>query len=98
MSKTDECGWNSTSGTTVALTFSGARCANRIGTDIGVGPTVKRTLLDASEIIGRKIVAKPVALLNPGVEFSRSRVECEGSRIAHSRGKRRLAGAVWLEP
>src|SRR5215831_4091483 len=70
----------------------------RIGTDIGVRPTEKRTLLDASEIIGRKIVAKPVALLDPRVEFSSSRVECEGSRIAHSRGKRRLAGAVWLEP
>src|SRR5215475_15883004 len=70
----------------------------RVGTDIGVGPTVKRTLLDASEVIGRKIVAKPVTLLNSCVELSSSRVECEGRRIAHSRGKRGLAGAVRFEP
>src|SRR6516225_7538583 len=31
----NECGWNSTSGTTVALTFSGARCAKP---GCGLGP------------------------------------------------------------
>src|SRR5262249_45106631 len=70
----------------------------RVGTDIGVGPTVKRTLLDASEVIGRKIVAKSVTLLNSCVEFSSSRVECEGRRIANSRGKRGVAGAVRFAP
>src|SRR6516165_12103785 len=70
----------------------------RMRADIRIGPAVKGALFHTREVIGRKIVAESIALLNPGVEFSGGRVECEGGRIAHSRGKSRLAGAVCLEP
>ena len=41
----------------------------RVGTDIRIGPAVKGALFDTCEVIGRKIVAKSVALLNPRIEF-----------------------------
>src|SRR5262249_59175630 len=69
----------------------------RIGTDIGVGPSVEGALFDAREVIGRKIVAESVTLLNPGIQLSRGGGECERRRIAHAGGERRLAGAVRLE-
>src|SRR6266566_5598221 len=99
MSKTDECGWNSTSGTTVAFHFFRRpvrKARLRVGADICVRPAVKGAHFHTREVIGRKIVAKSVALLNTRVEFSSGGVECEGGWIAHSRGKGSLAGAVWL--
>src|SRR6516225_8708074 len=57
----------------------------RVGPDICIRPTVKGAFFDMSEVIGRKVVAKSVALLNPRVEFSSGWVECEGRRVAHSR-------------
>ena len=41
----------------------------RVWTDVRIGPAVKGTQFDTSEVIGRKIVAKSVAFLNPRVEF-----------------------------
>src|SRR4051812_16431306 len=69
----------------------------RVGANICIGPAVEGAFFDTCNVIGRKIVAKPIALLNPRVEFSSRWVESEGGRIAHSRGKRGLAGAVCLE-
>src|SRR5262245_14597383 len=68
-----------------------------IGADVSIRPAVKRALLHAREVIGRKIIAKSVALLNAGVEFSGGGMECERGRVAHPGGKRGLAGAVGLE-
>src|SRR5947208_351491 len=69
----------------------------RVGPNICIWPAVEGAFFDACQVIGRKIVAKSVALLNPCVEFSSGWVECEGRRIAHSRGKRSLVGAICLE-
>jgi hypothetical protein len=64
----------------------------RVGPDICVRPAVEGALFDAREIIGRKIVAESVALLNPGVEFSGGRnASVVGLRIPE-------ANVVWPEP
>ena len=69
----------------------------RIGAGISIRPAVKGALLHPREVVGRKIIAQPVAFLNSGVEFSGAGMEGEGGRVAHPGGKRRLAGAVRLE-
>src|SRR2546421_682189 len=70
----------------------------RVGADVRIRPAVKGALFDMREVIGWKIIAESVALLNPGIELSGRWVEREGSRIAHSRSKRNLARPVCLEP
>jgi hypothetical protein len=69
----------------------------RVGPGICVGPAEKGAFFDPSEVIGRKVVAESVALLNSCVKFSGGWVECKRRRIAHAGGKRSLARAVWLE-
>ncbi len=69
----------------------------RVRADIGIRPAVKGALLHAREVIGRKIIAKSVALLNSGVELAGGRVKRERGWVAHSRRKRGLTGAIRLE-
>src|SRR5439155_5680190 len=69
----------------------------RIGPGISIRPAVEGALLHPREVVGRKIIAKPVAFLNSGVEFSGGGMEGEGGRVAHPGGKRGLAGAVRLK-
>ena len=61
--------------------------------DIGVGLSVKRTLLHARHEVGHESVAEPVALLHQGVKVARCRIERERARIAQA-GRER----AWFDP
>ena len=70
----------------------------RMFADISVRPAVEAALLHARQIVGRQIIAEPVALLHRGVELAGLRLECERRRVAHARGVSRLMRSVRIEP
>src|SRR6266404_7342390 len=65
--------------------------------DIGVGPPVKPTLLDAEHVIGRQIVSEAVALLPHCPQLAGLGMEAERRRVADAGGKRRLVRAVGVK-
>ena len=65
--------------------------------DIGIGPAVEPALLHADQIVGRQVVAEPVALLHHGPKIAGLRVEGERGRVARAGRVGRLVRAVSVE-
>ena len=66
----------------------------RMLADISVRPTVKPSLFDMGEIVGRQAIAEAIALLHQRIEFAGLRMKRERRRVAHARSKRCLLGAI----
>ena len=69
----------------------------RVLADIGVGPAVEPALLHADQVIGRQIVAEPVALLHDRPQLAGLRMKGERGRVARAGGDGRLVRAVGVE-
>jgi hypothetical protein len=64
--------------------------------DIG-GPAIEPALLHANQIVGRKVVAEPVALLHQCPQLAGLGVKGHGRRVARARRDRHLLRAVGVE-
>jgi hypothetical protein len=57
-----------------------------IAANVAVWPTVKAAVLDGSEIVGREIVAKFIALIHGGPHLAGDRLQRQTYRVAQSGG------------
>ena len=69
----------------------------RVLADIGVGPAVEPALLHPDQIVGRQIVAEPVALLYKRPQLAGRRMKGERGRVPRAGGVGRLVRAVGIE-
>src|SRR5205814_8049487 len=66
----------------------------RMRTDVCIRPSVESALLDMREIVGRKIIAEPVALLHDGPQRIRARIKLHADGIARPCCEQSMSAAI----